>query len=115
MNILIVEDEPEMARLLMGGLREESYEVRLAKDGCAALELSAIESFDIILLDLKLPKVDGLEVARKIRRRKREIAGFILKGGAALPGIVEGGGSRVDAYLGKRVSVVGRLVRSRWV
>ena len=59
MNILIVEDEPEMARLLMAGLREESYEVSLAKDGCAALETFCIESFDIILLDLMLPKWTG--------------------------------------------------------
>jgi DNA-binding response OmpR family regulator len=113
MNILIVEDEPEMARLLMGGLREESYEVRLAKDGCAALEISAIESFDIILLDLMLPKVDGLEVARQLRRREQETPVLMLTARDALPDIVKGLDAGADDYLTKPFSFVELLARIR--
>jgi len=49
MHILIVEDEPQMAGLLTRGLEEESYQVSVARDGRAALELSAVQAFDVIL------------------------------------------------------------------
>jgi two-component system copper resistance phosphate regulon response regulator CusR len=113
MNILIVEDEPEMARLLMGGLREESYEVSLAKDGCTALELSALESFDIILLDLMLPKIDGLEVARQLRRREQETPLLMLTARDALHDIVKGLDAGADDYLTKPFCFVELLARIR--
>ena len=113
MNILIVEDEPEMARLLMAGLREESYDVRLAKDGSAALELSTLESFDIILLDLMLPKVDGLEVARQLRRREQETPVLMLTARDALHDIVKGLDAGADDYLTKPFSFVELLARIR--
>jgi DNA-binding response OmpR family regulator len=113
MHVLIVEDEPEMARLLMGGLREESYEVSLAKDGSAALEISALESFDIILLDLMLPKVDGLEVARCLRRREQETPVLMLTARDSLPDIVKGLDAGADDYLTKPFSFVELLARMR--
>ncbi len=113
MNILIVEDEPEMARLLMGGLREESYDVSLAKDGLAALEISAVEPFDIILLDLMLPKVDGIEVARQLRRREQETPVLMLTARDALPDIVKGLDAGADDYLTKPFSFVELLARIR--
>jgi two-component system, OmpR family, copper resistance phosphate regulon response regulator CusR len=113
MHVLIVEDEPEMARLLMGGLREESYDVSLAKDGFAALEISALESFDIILLDLMLPKVDGLEVARRLRRREQETPVLMLTARDSLPDIVKGLDAGADDYLTKPFSFVELLARMR--
>src|SRR5215471_211709 len=70
-RVLIVEDEPQMAGLLARGLEEELYEVRVAKDGRAALDLSASNEFDVILLDVMLPKIGGLEVARQLRQREQ--------------------------------------------
>ena len=113
MNILIVEDEPEMARLLTAGLQEESYEVSLARDGSAALELSAVESFDIILLDLVLPKIDGLEVARQLRRREQETPVLMLTARDALQDIVRGLDAGADDYLTKPFSFVELLARIR--
>ena len=113
MNILIVEDEPEMAQLLMGGLREESYDVSLARDGYAALELSAVESFDIILLDLMLPKLDGLEVARQLRRREQATPVLMLTARDALQDIVKGLDAGADDYLTKPFSFVELLARIR--
>jgi DNA-binding response OmpR family regulator len=113
MNILIVEDEPEMARLLMGGLREESYDVSLARDGCSALEISAVESFDVILLDLMLPKLDGLEVARQLRHREQETPVLMLTARDSLPDIVKGLDAGADDYLTKPFSFVELLARIR--
>jgi DNA-binding response OmpR family regulator len=59
MHVLLVEDEPEMAELSSRGLREESCAVSVAPDGRAALELSAAQSFDVILLDVMLPQLDS--------------------------------------------------------
>ena len=60
MHVLIVEDEPEMAQLLAKGLREERFEISLARDGRTALEKSADTPFDVILLDVMLPQMNGL-------------------------------------------------------
>lgn len=113
MNILIVEDEPEMARLLTGGLREEDYEVSVAKDGCAALELSALESFDVILLDLMLPRLDGIEVAKQLRRREQQTPVLMLTARDSLPDIVKGLDAGADDYLTKPFSFVELLARIR--
>jgi two-component system, OmpR family, response regulator len=66
MNILVVEDDREMAELLVRGLREEAHDVKLARDGSTALRLSGHTSFDLILLDAMLPGVSGFEVAKRL-------------------------------------------------
>ena len=68
MHILIVEDEPQMAGLLTRGLEEESYQVSVARDGRAALEITAVQAFDVILLDVGLPGLNGIAAARQIRK-----------------------------------------------
>ncbi len=72
MHVLIVEDEPEMAQLLAKGLREEQFEISVARDGRTALEKSADTPFDVILLDVMLPQMNGLEVARQLRHREQD-------------------------------------------
>lgn len=66
-TILIVEDEPRIAQVLDEYLRREGYGTEIAKDGARALELWRAARPDLILLDLMLPEVDGLEVARTVR------------------------------------------------
>jgi two-component system, OmpR family, KDP operon response regulator KdpE len=66
-RILVAEDEPQMGRLLQAGLSARGYEVAIATDGQMALELVLNWQPDILLLDLGLPKVDGLEVCRQVR------------------------------------------------
>ena len=70
MHILIVEDEPQMAGLLKRGLEEEAYLVSVARDGQSALELSSSRKFDAIVLDVMLPKLNGVDVARELRSRE---------------------------------------------
>ena len=70
MRVLIVEDDRAMASLLQKGLAEENHVVSLAADGRAGLELAEPYRFDVIVLDWMLPKMDGLEVARRLRNRR---------------------------------------------
>ena len=113
MHILIVEDEPEMGGLLTRGLQEESCQVSVARDGRGALELSSAQAFDVILLDVMLPKMDGLEVAKELRRREAETPVLMLTARDALGDIVKGLDAGADDYLTKPFSFVELLARMR--
>jgi len=113
MHILIVEDEPQMAGLLTRGLEEESYQVSVARDGRAALEITAVQAFDVILLDVMLPRMDGLEVARQLRGREEETPVLMLTARDALGDIVKGLDAGADDYLTKPFSFVELLARMR--
>ena len=67
--ILVVEDEPSISEVVSLYLRRAGFEVAAVSDGQAALDVLARRSVELIVLDLMLPKVDGLEVARRVRRR----------------------------------------------
>jgi DNA-binding response OmpR family regulator len=68
MRILLVEDEFDAAAVLAKGLREHAFAVDTASDGRQALDLTATNDYDLIVLDLLLPRIDGLEVCRRLRR-----------------------------------------------
>ncbi|OJY20773.1 heavy metal response regulator transcription factor [Pandoraea sp. 64-18] len=70
MRILIVEDEPKMAAYLRKGLTEASYTVDTANNGKEALFLALHEDFDLIVLDVMLPELDGFEVLKRLRMQK---------------------------------------------
>jgi two-component system copper resistance phosphate regulon response regulator CusR len=67
MRILVVEDEPEAAAVLAKGLREHTYAVDIAADGRVALEQASVNDYDLILLDILLPGINGLDVCRRLR------------------------------------------------
>jgi DNA-binding response OmpR family regulator len=113
MHVLIVEDEPEMARLLSRGLEEEEFQVSLARDGRAALEMSLSGLYDLILLDVMLPKMGGLEVARQLRRREQETPVLMLTARDSLHDIVNGLDAGADDYLTKPFSFLELLARIR--
>ena len=68
MRLLVVEDEADLADAIASGLRRAGYAVDVSYDGDDALEKSAVNDYDLVLLDLNLPGTDGLEVCRSIRR-----------------------------------------------
>jgi two-component system response regulator ArlR len=68
MNVLIIEDETKMARFIELELKYEDYDVKVSNDGREGLELFYKETFDIVLLDLMLPGLNGFEVCRRIRK-----------------------------------------------
>ena len=70
-KILIVGDEPDIQELLCAYLRDAGYETAVAGDGVAALDLFQAQSFDLVLLDILLPKIDGFGVCELIRRQSR--------------------------------------------
>jgi DNA-binding response OmpR family regulator len=113
MHVLIVEDEPEMAQLLAKGLREEQFEISLVRDGRAALEKSAEILFDVILLDVMLPHMNGLDVARRLRNRQQETPVLMLTARDSVPDIINGLNAGADDYLTKPFSFLELLARIR--
>jgi DNA-binding response OmpR family regulator len=115
MRVLIIEDEKGMAELLGKGLEEENHRVALAFDGMEGLELAKIYEFDAIVLDLMLPRVDGFEVARRLRRSGNHTPILILTARDAVPDIVKGLDLGADDYLTKPFSFEEFLARLRTV
>jgi DNA-binding response OmpR family regulator len=113
LNILVVEDDLELAQLLAQGLREESYRVDIARDGAAALELSLASSFDVILLDVMLPGINGLDVARQLRCRKQDVGLLMLTARDGVSDVVHGLDAGADDYLTKPFSFQELLARVR--
>jgi DNA-binding response OmpR family regulator len=113
LNILVVEDDSQMAQLLAQGLREEDYNVNVANDGLAALELSRNTQFDVILLDVMLPGLSGLDVARQIRCRKQDVGVLMLTAKDTVPDVVKGLDAGADDYLTKPFSFQELLARVR--
>jgi len=95
-----VEDDDDIAQVLQRSLRMEGYEVRLAPDGEAALTEAARFHPDLVVLDLGLPKLDGIEVARRLREHD-DVPILMLTARDALEARVEGLDSGADDYLVK--------------
>jgi len=78
MRILIIEDEPDFANALSRGLKNQGYAVDVAKDGKEGWELGTVNPYDLVILDLNLPLMDGLEVCRLLRRQRPDLLILIL-------------------------------------
>lgn len=113
MRILVVEDERAMALLLKKGLEEERHSVCVAFDGPSGLDEAAASEFDVIVLDVMLPGIDGFEVARRLRARKDHTAILMLTARDAVHDIARGLDLGVDDYLTKPFSFVELLARLR--
>jgi heavy metal response regulator len=101
MRILVVEDETEVASFLQRGLREEGYTVEVATNGEQALYLANHEEYDLIILDVLLPIVDGVEVCSSLRRRGIKTPILMLTARDAVEDRVRGLDSGADDYLVK--------------
>ena len=114
-RILIVEDEKKMANVLKKGLEADNHSVSLAFDGRSALEYASDLEFDVIVLDLMLPVVDGFEVARRLRKNQNQTPILMLTARDAVPDVVKGLDSGADDYLTKPFSFDIFLARLRTI
>lgn len=101
MRILVVEDDTKIARAIKKGLEQESYSVDLAEDGNEALELIETEEYDLITLDLMLPKLSGEEVCKTIRSNGLSTPIIMLTAKAEIHDKVHGLNCGADDYLAK--------------
>ena len=113
MRILVVEDEQTAASVLAKGLREHSYAVDVAADGAAALEQIGSNDYDLILLDILLPRVNGLDVCARLRADGITTPILMLTARSGPDQRVEGLDSGADDYLVKPYHFPELLARVR--
>jgi heavy metal response regulator len=113
MRILVVEDEKKVASFIRKGLTEEYYAVDCAYDGEEALYMLQTEEYDLVVLDVMLPKLDGFEVIRRIREHGRNVPVLMLTAKDSKEDIVRGLDSGSDDYLTKPFAFAELLARVR--
>jgi DNA-binding response OmpR family regulator len=115
MKLLIVEDEARMAELLRKGLTEEGHSAVCAFDGAEGLALAKGFEFDVIILDIMLPRVSGFEMAKRLRSEKIRTPVLMLTAKDSVPDIVRGLDLGADDYMTKPFSFEELLARLRAV
>ncbi len=113
MRILVVEDEPAISSGISTALAASGYQTRLAADGEEAWFLGDTEDFDLVVLDLGLPKMDGLTVLKRWRTAGRQMPVLILTARGAWPERVEGIDAGADDYLAKPFQIEELIARIR--
>ena len=113
LRILIVEDEAKVAKAVSEGLAAERYEVRIAATGEEGFFLLSQESFDLVLLDLMLPRRDGLEILTALRKRGVETPVLVLTAKDTIEDRVLGLDAGADDYLVKPFAFAELLARIR--
>jgi DNA-binding response OmpR family regulator len=113
MRLLVVEDEPAAAAVLAKGLREHAYAVDIAVDGAAAMDLVADTDYDLVILDVLLPRINGLELCRRLRDFGATIPILMLTARGGLDQRVEGLDAGADDYLAKPYHFPELLARVR--
>jgi len=112
-RILIVEDEKKVAGFIKKGLEEETYAVDVAYDGEEGFHLADMNQYDMIILDLMLPKMDGLEVLTRLRDKKVSTPILLLTAKDAVEDKVTGLNKGADDYLTKPFAFSELLARIR--
>ncbi len=115
MKLLIVEDETRMADLLRKGLTEEGHNAMCAFDGAEGLAMAKTYEFDVIILDVMMPKLSGYELAKRLRAEKIRTPILMLTAKDAVPDIVRGLDLGADDYMTKPFSFDELVARLRAV
>jgi DNA-binding response OmpR family regulator len=113
MNLLIVEDDDSVARFLKQATTEAGYAPQLVEDGLDALEMARTGAFDLILLDVMVPRLDGFEICRRLRAAKVATPILIITARDLLDDKVQGLDSGADDYIVKPFQVAELLARLR--
>lgn len=113
MRILIVEDDLNLARFIQKGLQEERYAVDVAADGEEGLLLATVNPYDLIILDIMLPKLDGLKLCNRLRNERKTTPILLLTARESIEDKVTGLDSGADDYLTKPFAFAELLARVR--
>ncbi len=113
MRILIIEDEQKMAEILKRGLEEENFAVEIANDGDTGLTIGKEQKFDVILLDVTLPGMDGFDVAKELRAAHIKTPILMLTARDSTEMKVRGLDSGADDYITKPFAFAELLARIR--
>lgn len=111
-RILLIEDEKNLARFIELELQHVSYSVTLAQDGLAGLRLALEEAWDLILLDLMLPGLNGIELCRRLRQEKQTPV-IMITARDGLSDKINGLDSGADDYIAKPFAIEELLARMR--
>jgi DNA-binding response OmpR family regulator len=112
-KLLVVEDEPRMLELLRRGLTEEGHNVTCASDGSEGWELVRAYEFDAVVLDVMLPKMNGFELAKRLRQERIATPVLMLTAKDSVPDVVRGLDAGADDYLTKPFTFNELLARLR--
>jgi DNA-binding response OmpR family regulator len=115
LKLLIVEDEARMAELLRKGLTEEGHTTTCASDGAEGLDLAKAYEFDVIILDVMMPKLSGYELAKRLRAEKVRTPILMLTARDSVPDVVRGLDLGADDYMTKPFSFEELVARLRAV
>ena len=113
MRVLIVEDEKKVAKFIKKGLEEDKYTVDVAHDGDSGLHLAKTEPYDIVILDIALPRRDGFTIVRELREKKIHTPVLMLTAKTSVEDRVEGLDRGADDYLTKQFAFEELLARVR--
>lgn len=113
MRILLVEDDADLAQFIRKGLKEEQYAVDVATDGEEGLELALNTAYDLLILDIMLPKLDGLTLCRRIRDKGNMTPVLLLTARNTLEDKVSGFDTGADQFLPKPFAFVELLAQIR--
>ncbi|MDH4079025.1 MAG: response regulator transcription factor [Nitrospira sp.] len=113
MRILLVEDDADLAQFIRKGLKEEQYAVDVATDGEEGLELALHNAYDLLILDIGLPKLDGLALCRRIRDKGNMTPVLLLTARNTVEDKVSGFDTGADQFLPKPFAFVELLAQIR--
>ena len=113
MEVLVVEDDPRVARLVARALTEAGHRVEVADNGTDALTRAQSAAFDLLVLDVMLPEMDGLAVSRALRQQRIRTPVLLLTARDAVPDRVRGLDAGADDYLVKPFALEELLARVR--
>lgn len=111
LRVLVVEDDPAMAMALRDGFEFEGHAVQVAPDGATGLQLARSADFDLVVLDVMLPKLSGLEVCEQLRSARDDVPIILLTARSEESDKVEGLGLGADDYVTKPFSFVELMAR----
>jgi DNA-binding response OmpR family regulator len=101
MRILLVEDETQLLSAYVKGLKQDGYAIDTASDGATAVELCEINTYDLVVLDINLPKLNGIEVLKQVRTLNKSVKIIIVSANRSIDQRIEGLDLGANDYLTK--------------